>query len=87
MSLDALRAELDGTADLPLEEAVPRIATALNGQLLTAQDNEGVAWIYAYTGDENLLSEVKKNLTGPARIEAIADILSSQDPGDYNRDG
>lgn len=32
MSLDALRAELDGTADLPLEEAVPRIATALNGQ-------------------------------------------------------
>lgn len=52
MSLDALRAELDGTADLPLEEAVPRIATALNGQLLTAQDNEGVAWIYAYTGED-----------------------------------
>jgi hypothetical protein len=69
MSLDALRAELDATADLPLEEAVPRIATALNGQtllvplvdydeatgnvqLLTAKDNEGVAWIYAYTGED-----------------------------------
>jgi SseB protein N-terminal domain len=73
MSTEAMRTELDATAGLPLEEAVPRIATALNGQtllvplvdydeatgnvqLLTAKDNEGVAWIYAYTGEEVMQS-------------------------------
>lgn len=34
MSLEALRAEIDATADLPLEEATPIVATALNGQPL-----------------------------------------------------
>lgn len=34
MSIEALRAQLEATADLPVEEAVPEIATALHGQTL-----------------------------------------------------
>lgn len=34
MSTEALRAKLEATAHLPIEEAVPEIATALNGQTL-----------------------------------------------------
>ncbi len=32
MSIEALRARLEATADLPIEEAVPEISTALDGQ-------------------------------------------------------
>jgi hypothetical protein len=73
MSLDELRAQLDATAELPTEEAVPRIATALDGrtllvpvveydeatgivQLLTGKDASGVAWIYAYTGEDVMIA-------------------------------
>lgn len=34
MSIEALRAVLDATADLPIEKAIPEIATALYGQTL-----------------------------------------------------
>lgn len=34
MTTEELRAELDSTADLPIEQAIPQIATALHGQTL-----------------------------------------------------
>lgn len=64
MSLDELRAELDATAELKTEEAVPRIATALAGQTLLVpivEYDEATGVVQLLTG---------KDATGAAWIYA-----------------
>lgn len=64
MSLDTLRAELDATADLVTEEAVPRIATALHGHTLLVP----VAAYDEATGNMQLMTG--KDATGAAWVYA-----------------
>ncbi len=41
---------------------------------------------FFYQGRDDLLDEVMKSLSGDERVQAVQDILTYQDPGEYNRD-